>query len=305
VELRQWKSLSELAGSGSITRAAAAVHLTPAAVHKQLKQLEAELGVPLYERRDGAIALTDAAHILMPYLREILAQQEGAVQALEEWKGVRRGLVRIGSGPSLAIYLLPEVLKRYNTLYPGVDVDVQTGSSLQLLAALETGDIDLALIVAEGPIESPSIQVAADQVSEIVLVTARADGPSRCRLASLGPRPFLLFRKGSRIERLIDRYFAEQGLTPNVIMRFDSAEALRAALLTGLGVAMLPAYTVDEDIRRGTLRRIRQREPPLRMHVHLLQRRGVFVPPAVQRFVDCASPIWSASPSGSGATAAK
>jgi DNA-binding transcriptional LysR family regulator len=285
MEFRELKSLRVLAESGSLSETARVLHLTPAAVHKQLKQLEAELQVPLYERREGRLHLTAAAELLLPYLLEILGQCESAIGALEEWKGVRRGLLRIGAGPSLATYLLPKILKIYHQRFPNVDLDVQTGSSVQLLTALQTGGLDLAFVVGPDAVEEPTLKVVLEQVTEIVLVSRLADAPRRGALTRLKELPFVLFRKGARIENLIDRYLAEHELAPDVVMRFDSAEALKSMVMTGIGVSMLPLYTVDEDIRMGRLNRIRQKEPPLLMKIHLVGRVAGYVPPAVTEFI--------------------
>lgn len=293
MEFRQLKSLRILAECGSITQAAAAVHLTPAAIHKQLKQLEDELAVPLYERKNGRMRLTGAAETLLPYLRDILGQYESAVLALEEWKGVRRGLIRIGAGPSLSIYLLPAVLKAFHLKYPNVDLDIQTGSSVQLLESLKAGAIDLALLVATGPVNDRSLHVAVERQVEIVLVSSMPGVPRKCSLSRLSQFPFFLFRKGARIESLIEAYLDACGVTPNVNMRFDSAEALKSTLLTAIGVALLPNYSVREEIRSGRLRRIRQKEQPLFMKMHLLMRGNGFVPPAVREFVTLAKQIWT------------
>ena len=102
MELREIRSLSLLAACGSIVETARQMNVTPAAVHKQLKHLADELQATLYEKRGNRLRLTAGAEILLPYFRDILTQQESSVVALEEWKGVRRGSVRIGSGPSLA-----------------------------------------------------------------------------------------------------------------------------------------------------------------------------------------------------------
>lgn len=285
VEFRELKSLLLLAESGSITQTARTAHLTPAAIHKQLKQLERELGVPLYERKDGRLRPTAAAALAVPYIRDILGSYEAARLALEEWKGVRRGLLRIGAGPSQAIYLLPEFLRRYAVRCPQIDVDVQTGSSVQLLAALQSGAADLILLVAPGGSEDPSFTCVAEMQSEIVLACSIPGAPRRCALRRLGEYPFFLFRKGSRIENLIDGYLNTHRFAPQSRMRFDSAEALKANLLRQPGIAFLPLYTVEEEIRGGRLTWIRQREPRFMMRSQLLRRSQGYLPPAVNEFV--------------------
>src|SRR5579872_6547508 len=99
MELRELRSLVTLSELGTITLTAQKLHLSPAAIHKQLKSLESELGVRLYQRTGRALEMSQATAVLLPYLTDLLAQYDAALGALEEWKGVKQGAVRIGAGP--------------------------------------------------------------------------------------------------------------------------------------------------------------------------------------------------------------
>jgi DNA-binding transcriptional LysR family regulator len=147
----------------------------------------------------------------------------------------------------------------------------------------------LALVVAPESMDEPSLQVMLKHVTEVVFVTALPQASSRVTLLSLHRYPFLLFRKATRIETLIELYRAERGVEPNIIMWFDSVEALKAMVKRAIGGAMLPLYTVDEDVRSGVLRRIRHKDKPLLMKIHLLGRRSAYTPPAVTAFIATAT----------------
>src|SRR5258708_5191458 len=129
MEFRQLRSLVALADLGGIARVAEKLHLSPPAIHKQLKLLEAELGVQLYEKVGRNLRLTQAAEILLPYSRDLLAGHDGAIAALEEWKGLGRGIVRVGAGPATSVYLLPGLLRKYRRAFPKVDLLIETGNS--------------------------------------------------------------------------------------------------------------------------------------------------------------------------------
>src|SRR5262249_58806958 len=110
MELRELRCLMTLADVGSITRTAEKLHLSAAAIHKQLKVLEDELNVRLYEKAGRQLRLTQAAEVLLPHIKNLLAQYDAALSALSEWKGLKHGLVRIGTGPTMSSYLLPSLL---------------------------------------------------------------------------------------------------------------------------------------------------------------------------------------------------
>jgi KUP system potassium uptake protein len=122
-------SLALLAHLGNLQSVAAACLLTPGAVHQHLKSIETELGVKIYNKRDGRLELTDAGRMILPFVRAILAEHESAALAIRDWKDASRGVVRVGAGPTFCNYLLPKLLKRYRKRYPGIELYVETGTS--------------------------------------------------------------------------------------------------------------------------------------------------------------------------------
>jgi DNA-binding transcriptional LysR family regulator len=296
MEIHELRSLAALAECGSLAAVAEKLHLSPAAIHKHFSALGSGLGIRLYERFGRQLKMTPAAEILLPYCREVLAQHDAALGALAEWKGLKRGVVRIGAGPTLSSYLLPALLRRFRRAHPGVDLYVATGNSASLIEGLKSGQFDLALLVSSQFLEEPNLTVEASWDVEYVLVSNLRNAPPQCAISALLPFPFILYSKASRIEDLIDRYFAEVGFRPKVIMTFDSAEAIKAMIRTGLGVSMLPMWIVDADLRKGALSLIRQRERRLFSKVELASRKSNYRPGVVQAFVQVARTFQFRSP---------
>jgi DNA-binding transcriptional LysR family regulator len=291
MELRELRSLVALAELGTITLTAQKLNLSPAAIHKQLKSMEAQLGVRLYQRTGRALQITQAASVLLPYVSDLLAQYEAALKALEEWKGVKQGAVRIGAGPSLSTYVLPELLKRYRRRYPGIELLVETGNSRALVDAIGHGTIDLALLVGSELPEPPTLTVEASWPIEMVLLARSGQAPARVRLAELHKLPFILFQQGSRLGNLVERYFAEMDFRPRVTMRFDNAEAIKAMIRSGLGLSMLPMYAVDGDVKKGALAIVHQKERPLFSRIELVSRKASYVPQSVRAFAGLAAGV--------------
>ncbi len=288
MEIRELRSLVMLNDTGSITAVGAALHLTPAAIHKQLKSLERDLETPLYERSGRRLRLTQGAEVILPHLKEVLAQYDAAVTALGEWKGMKTGLVRVGAGPSISSHLLPAVIKAYRDRYPDVDLLVETGASKHLIDRLEGGELDLAMLVASDGEEDPRLHVEAGWKHEVVLVSNLPGIPGRCSIRELHNHPFILFQRGGRIEGVIERYFASVGFRPRVSMRLDNAEAIGAMVRIGLGVSMLPLWTVADDLKSGVLMRIRQKEKKLCARVELVRAKGRYLAHPVMAFSEMA-----------------
>lgn len=288
MELHAIRSLCAFADTLSLSATARLVHLSPAAIHKQLKQLEADLNVRLYEKGEKGLVLTSASLELLPYLRNILSQHASALSVLEQWKGMKRGLLRLGAGPSLASDLLPSLLLRFHAQYPSIDFDFQTGTSKHLLAGLENGTLDIAVLVSGAEPEPPAIRLELEHTMELFMVSALDRLPKRCSIGQLSRFPFLLFRRGTRMETIQSSYFNQLDFEPQGIMRFDNPGTLKTVLLGKVGVALLPAYTVAQEIQKGQLQRIILRERSPLMSVRFLSCRSAFLAPAVQAFLKMA-----------------
>jgi DNA-binding transcriptional LysR family regulator len=284
MELRNLKTLTTLAETRSIIKTARRLHLSGPAIHKQLKTLESELGVCLYERKGRGLRLTQAAEILLPFASNLVAQHDLAVSTVEEWRGLKRGLVRIGTGPNMSSYILPQLITRFRRLYKSVDLAVETGSSVTLTQELRDGGIDLALIVTAPASEDPLFRIEASWDVEYVLVTKMKSVPRACSISELELLPFIHYRRGSRNGILLDHYFGEVHFKPFVTMTFDNGEAIKAVLRDGYGIAMLPYWIVDAELRTRELRIIRQTEHPLISRMDLITRASGYIPPAISAF---------------------
>lgn len=288
MELRHLRGVALLAELGSITAVAKVLHLSAPAVHKQFRELEAELGIKVYERTGRTIRVTDAANVLLPFAREMLAQYEGAVAAVKEWKGLKKGLVRIGAGPTTSSYILPGLLRKFRRMYPNIELYMETGNTRFLSERIASGALDIALLVAPSVEEEPHLSVEVIWEVEFVLISKTRWSSRPLALEDLRKQKFILYQKGSRIENLISQYFTEARFQPQVIMRFDNAEAIKAMIRAGFGISMLPMWVVDEEIKRGLLSVIRQRERPLVSHLELVSRKTNVLSSAVHAFIDTA-----------------
>ena len=289
VELKELRSLVALSELGSISLVADHVHLSPPAVHKQLKTLEGELGVRLYEKAGKQLQLTQAAIILLPHVKELLAHYDFALTALDEWKGLKRGLVRIGTGPSS--YVLPAILKRFRQAYSKIEVMVETANTPALLEELQRGSLDLALVVSADLSERHDFIIEAAWDFEMILVCHYKHLPPKPHLADLSDRRFILFRQGSRMQEPIDRYFAANMFEPKVVMRFDNADFIRSMVQAGLGIALLPLWVVQRDLKEKHLSVIRPVEPTPFSKIALIRRKSNYIPRPVQGFIETAGAL--------------
>jgi DNA-binding transcriptional LysR family regulator len=165
---------------------------------------------------------------------------------------------------------------------------VETGTSVTLIEKLGNGSLDLALLASSHSPEDPSLSAEKSWEMEFVLVSNLEQVPRRCAIADLKKFPFILFRKGSRTQNLIDRYFNELDFRPKVIMTFDNPDAIKAMIRAGLGISLLPFWVVQADLKKGVLAMIRQRERPLFSQFDLVRRKSSYVASSIAAFIDVA-----------------
>lgn len=287
-ELRSFVVLSELQ---NITRAAEVLHLSPAAVHKQIKILEQDLDARLYEKVGRRLRLTQAGEVLLPYARDLVVRYKATLEAFEQWKGVKKGVLRLGSGAGISVVVLPHLLGKFREAYPDIEVIVETGSTSTLIRGLEEASLDAAMFVAPEALESPGALIEVVWPFTLVPVAAKSLGRCDWTMQELRTQPFILFKEGSQVERTIDAHFARLNFHPRVVMRFDHAEAIKAMVRIGAGISFLPHWSVASELAAGELIPLRFGSMPLTSRIVLAVRQSGAIPPPVRGLIDIAHRI--------------
>ncbi len=285
------KSLVALAECGSIREASLRCNLSSAAIHKHLKTLESEFGVRIYRKSQGRLIVTEAGQTLLPFLREILLGYESAFTAVAEWKDARRGLVRVGAGPTFSSDILPALLKKFRRRFPKVDLFVETGNSSHLMARLRSGSLDVAFDLASAALEDDLLEQVALWESEAGFVSASTAVSQQCSLKALQTVPFILFQKGSPMDMIVQNYLDVLNFCPNVVMRSDSAEAIKAMVRTGLGMSVLFLWNIDADLQKSRFKIVHTEAPPLISRIALIRLKSTYTSNAVMEFIELARGI--------------
>lgn len=289
MELRELKSMAALDESGSIREAAKRCNISPAAIHKHLKTLERELDVRLYEKREGRLRLTEAGRVALPFAKEILLRHDGAFAAIAEWKDGGSGIVRVGAGPSFSSYLLPAIVKRFRRRFPRVDVYVETGDSSHLMSHIRSGALDLAFDLAAAALEDNNLEQVAQWEAHTGFICSKRELPALCRLKTLEKKPFILFRKGDLMESVIQNYLRLLNFRPSVVMRSDSAEAIKAMIRVGLGISVLFLWNIDCD--PSGLSVLSTDAPPLSLRMALIRLKSGYRSKVVSEFIQLAGQV--------------
>jgi DNA-binding transcriptional LysR family regulator len=243
MELRQLEYFVAVAEEASFTRAAARVHVAQPGVSAQVRQLKRELGQPLFDRSGRAVRLTDAGAAVLPHAQAALGAVAGARLAVDELTGLVRGRVAVGMAGSLSSLDLPEVLAGFHHAHPAVEITLTEDSSDRLVAAVQSGQLDLACIGLGTTIPTGvEVQVVADE--PLVAAVGPGDrlaGRSGVTLEELCEGPLVSLPRGTGLRASIDDACAAAGLRPRIALEASDPRVLAQLASRGLGAAILPA----------------------------------------------------------------
>lgn len=240
----------------NFSRAAEELLLTQPAVTQQIRALEEEYGVSLFDRRGGRIALTAAGKALVPYAERLRAVAEEAHAAVVGASGSAGGQLALGASQTIGQYVLPRLVAGFLKENPRVSVTANGGNTDQILEALVAHRIQLALI--EGPAQRKDIHVERFMDDEMVLVVP-ADhewAGRQIELSQLQAAPLLMREFGSGSRRVVEKALIRAGLRKKDLqprMELDSTEGLLSAVEAGLGVSFASRWAVRSQLALGSL----------------------------------------------------
>jgi DNA-binding transcriptional LysR family regulator len=247
MEIRQIRYAVSVARHLHFTKAAQELFVAQPALSYQIKQLEIELGVQLFDRSTRHVTLTDAGRAFLPSARRILAELDDIHEKVSDTIGLERGLVQLGAQQSVtACGALPHLLMDFHRLHPGVDVVMQEESADEALKLLRERKLDLALAQIEPHHQSQALTHELLYHEEMAMVV----GPDSSllhsvrRLRDLTTENFLAFNKTAALHRLLLRVCIDAGFQPRIGYESPSLASIRAMASAGLGVAFLPLPSV-------------------------------------------------------------
>lgn len=246
----------------NFTRAAEELLLTQPAVTQQIKALEDEYGVPLFDRSGGRISLTAGGQALLPFAEELKAISDEAFAAVANASGKQGGQLAIGASQTIGQYLLPNLVAGFLRENPRVAFTAMSGNSDAMLEALIAHRIQLALI--EGPALRKDIHVEPFMEDQMVLVVSSSHewADHDVDISMLKEAPLLMREFGSGSRRVVESALAQAGLKKkelNTRMELDSNEGLLSAVEAGLGVTFVSRWAVRNQLSLGTLKLARIR----------------------------------------------
>jgi len=278
----------EIARLGGFTRASSSMHLSQPTVSRRIQLLERELGAPLFERAHNSVIVTDAGRAFLPHAEALLASLHDGIDAVAAMRGTAQGAVTLALVGTLASSILTGRLRYFRNAHPGVNLGILTGLSTEVSAAVRRGDAALGLRYEHDPDPRLISSAVYDELMMPVcspdhhLARARHVNPER-----LAGEPWITFpsRPGDAPEpyrSALERWRAACGLSSGEIVPIDSLTAQKCMVEAGFGLALLPASSVREELRSGTLVVLRVAAPQATVLVAMVRRAGAFQSGATQ-----------------------
>lgn len=270
--IRQVEVFLAVAREKSFSRAATALHLSQPTLSEHVGELERELAKPLFNRRGREVTLTEAGRVFEDWATRIATAVEGAHQAIAELDGLAHGSLLVGASTTPGLYVLPAVIAAFRARYPGIELKLQVANSQVIEVRVRRRELDLGVI--GGHILGPGEEcVTAGLLDELVLVVAAGHPWARRRAvapAQLASQPLLMREEGSATRQVTERALQRAGIKYRVAMELDHTEAIKQAVMAGLGVAFVSVHAVRGEVATGRLRALRLRGLRIARHFHVI-----------------------------------
>lgn len=290
MDLHRLHVFTKVCELGSLSRSADAVYLSQPTVSGHIKALEEELGVRLFDRLGRGVAPTQAADILYDYAVRLLALRDEALEAVASASGRVTGRLVVGGSTIPGHYLLPAYLAQMRTRYPELTVSLKVADTRAVAEMAEQGEVEMGVIGAR--VDNPRLEFTPCCTDELVLV-APADHPLSGRPgitpAQLKKTPFILREPGSGTRMAAFKALENMGISVadlDVAAELGSTQAVRQAILAGLGVSIISNLAVWDDLVSGRLVRLELPGMSLNRDFFLVHRTGRTLSPGAGKLAE-------------------
>ena len=291
ITIQQMEAIISLVAERSFSRAAEKMFLTQPALTKNIKNIEDSLGVRVVNRDNTGISLTPEGKILYDYACRIIKLRNEATEKILKMQEKTGGDIYVGASTIPATYILPRALSAFRKNQDNVNVHVQTADSEETLNMVLDNEVEIGFI---GKMPLNRTLIARPLWRDRLVLAVPADHRWRKKksiaLEELMKEPFVLREKGSATRDILEIYLKESKSTGlaqfNVCAELGSSEAIKEAIIAGLGVSIISIHAVRRELKQGLLREIRLDGGNIERDFYLVHQKQLDIRPAHQLFID-------------------
>jgi DNA-binding transcriptional LysR family regulator len=286
VNLNHLRVFASVAEHGSLTRAARELSVSQPAISKQLSDLEEDLGTQLMDRLPRGVRLTEAGEVLLTHAQRILQAERAAQQDLRDLRGLGRGKLSVGASTTVGSYLVPSLMGELHRQHPGVQLDLTIANTAAVQSTVLENSCDVGLI--EGFVSSDLLAVETLIADDMVGIAAPSHPALRhapLRAAALRELPMLMREQGSGSREVVEAALRKRGLAVAPVMSLGSTEAIKNAVIHGLGIAIVSRLTVEHELQTKRLVELTFSDLQIRRDLYLVALKGKRHSPAASAFI--------------------
>lgn len=287
MELRQLNTFRMVASTLNFSRAAEALNYVPSNVTMQIKALEDELGVRLFDRLGKQLVLTPEGKRFLTHIQSVLDKLDEARSIVHDHDNLS-GTITISANEVLCAYRLPVVFHLFRSRHPGVRLIFRSVPNQQLKQTLFEGTADVVFMLDE-PIRSTGL-VVESLLEETFRFFVAPDHPltklSVLQLEHFHGEVFLTNEKGCTYRTMFDRSFEKEGIDSITYLEFQNAEAIKQCAIAGIGIAFLPEIVAKAEVERGELVALPWQIPDLHVYTQMLWHKDKWLSPILLSFIE-------------------
>jgi LysR family hydrogen peroxide-inducible transcriptional activator len=252
MEIHQLRYFVAVADEGSFSRAAAKVRVAQPSLSQQIQKLEAEVGQPLFDRLPRSVVLTEAGTCLIDYARQILASINDARRCVDEFKGQVAGRLAVGAIPTIAPYVLPDLIRKFQKRYPKVTLEVVEDVTDGIARRVESGELDTAL--ASTCNQNPTLKtelLGKEPLFALVSKTNPLAGKPEMAWTDLKSQKFLVLHEMHCLSRQVNQLLTAHRLRPELSVAGSQLGTLANMVAAGIGVTIVPQMMIKRSSTPG------------------------------------------------------
>ena len=289
MEIRYLKTFRTVAHLLNFNQAAKILNCSQSTVSAQIKLLEEELDVLLFDRLGKKIILTDAGSKLIRYAQKMIDLEKETFSEIAD-NGERVGDISIRAPQSVGTYLIPEILEVFRGLYPGIGFNIETCSIVSLKNELRSGIVDVAFLLADEAAVK-GFQTEVLRTEPLVLIAGpghRLAMKNKIQIQDLNGETIILPKHDCGYKMVFEKMLVEQNIKTASKMEFNSVEAVKRCVMKGIGISIIPRLSVRDEINAGKLTILPLTEEILETCVLMIWHKNKWLSPTLTEFMDCA-----------------
>ncbi|WP_308638578.1 LysR family transcriptional regulator [Paenibacillus silvisoli] len=285
MNINQLETLLTISRTMSFRKAGELLNLTQPAVSAQIKSLEDEFKTVLVDRNQP-VTLTDRGQVFLEHAERILGIVEELKQKLSDLSQTPQGHIVLGTTSSIAIQILPRVLSYFQDQFPLIKTTIHSMPSSGVMASVENGSVDIGITYLSE--RNPNVETSILYYDTYDLVVAPEHPMAKLKhttVESLKDIPMIMLSPDTLGRRFLDQIFRRFNLQPNIVMELSSSEEVKRMVEINLGAAVVSKLAISNEVRLGTLKRIKVNELDMSHPVGLVYKSGRYINSAMQQFL--------------------